>query len=176
MDVFQIGIFKKENRNMASQVKTNIQKHNQKGLKTPWYKRLFSRRNDSVLIPQENRQCFRLNIEETFPMEAMLMTRKGEIITSDIHDLSAGGVSLKFYEPMTDGLDKVKIKIGLPNERPVVLEAKADYINKRNNGTPLSKILGFKFTSGLDVDSEDMIHQFILKKQIDWIRRQDHSS
>lgn len=128
------------------------------GKKTSW--------TQKVTLPWTKRQSFRLPLSGT-TIQAQLLTRKGDSIRSILYDLSAGGFSCN--APLTNTLaekENVRIRFRLPMEEEVIIDTQAVFLAESNKASG-GQIARFQFSYMMEEDTRDLIHEFVLKSQLE---------
>jgi c-di-GMP-binding flagellar brake protein YcgR len=139
-----------------------------------WVKKIFPWKTDreiSTTTVLDNRECYRLDLENIPPLDATLVSQNGTIIDIHLLDLSAGGLSgtVSSPEPLYKG-QVVTLVFVLPLEDLTLIKTEASLILV-NPQDPESTILHMQFAKTLDSRQRDLIHGFIVSKQLEMIRQ-----
>ena len=139
--------------------------------KPPWFKSFFKKFRESVPAanPLERRNAYRLRVLG-MGSESMF------VIVDDkfgayIHDLSADGFSCEFQGKSGFRVgQRIRIELTLPLDEPITIQTEALLVSQRKNEDAPLVIQGFEFSPDMDEESRDLIHQFIIRKQLELIR------
>lgn len=139
-----------------------------------WVKKIFPWKTDreiSATTTLDNRECYRLDTTNLPPLDATLVSQSGAIIDIHILDLSAGGLSgtVSAPEPLYKG-QVLTLVFVLPLEDLTLIKTEANLILV-NTQNPDSTVLRIEFSKTLDSRQRDLIHGFIVTKQLEMIRQ-----
>ena len=139
-----------------------------------WVKKIFPWKTDreiSATTVLDNRECYRLDLENIPPLDATLVSQNGAIIDIHVLDLSAGGLSgtVSAPEPLYKGQIMTLVFV-LPLEDLTLIKTEATLVLV-NPQDPESTILRMEFSKTLDSRQRDLIHGFIVTKQLEMIRQ-----
>lgn len=140
--------------------------------KPSWFKRMFQRRRNPSKIPQR-RDTLRLNLEEIEPVDIAVAFDRGKALRTIIHDLSAGGVSL--YDDHLLELEEgetVGIAFHLPLGKQATVHAQALLVSAQKTGAHLPRVYRFEFVESMSEVGRNLIHRYIVKKQLELMKRQ----
>ena len=112
-----------------------------------------------------------LDLGDLEPIEATITLPDGITFLTVLHDLGASGFTCQMRQHRAVKDQMVSILYVLPGEEPVLMEAKAIMTGQTLNGSPQTRVGKFRFTYSMDEQDRELIHQFVLKKQIEMIRR-----
>jgi len=122
--------------------------------------------------PRERRTAFRFTFAASDSLSAQIKFRTFQKLSIPLQDLSAGGFSCIFLQPLPlEFGDRVRLSFTLPLEKQFFIEGQARFLGiipGKESGIPVNR---FEFTSSLTERDRDHIHHFILKKQLDQIRK-----
>ncbi|KMP12168.1 hypothetical protein UZ36_01725 [Candidatus Nitromaritima sp. SCGC AAA799-C22] len=140
-----------------------------------WFKKWFhfpAKHRQRLDADYDQSDFYQLDLSDLEPIEATVALPDGITFQTVLHDLGASGFTCQMRRKMTVSRDQiVSILFVLPLEEPVLMEAKAIMSGQSLNGSPDTRLGRFRFTHGMDEEDRDLIHQFVLKKQIEIIRR-----
>ena len=119
----------------------------------------------------DNSDFYLLDLGDLEPIEATITLPNGITFSTVLHGLGASGFTCQMRRNMAVKDQIVSILYVLPAEEPVLMEAKAIMTGQSLNGSPDTRIGQFHFTYGMDEQDRDLIHKFVLRKQIEMIRR-----
>ncbi|MBI4384241.1 MAG: PilZ domain-containing protein [Nitrospinae bacterium] len=136
-------------------------------------KKIFAK--TSVSIPpanwEERRDAYRLDLAKTVPHKIHAVIENGTAVGGVLRDLSARGFSCEL--PKSANLPKgytVKVSFRLPLDESRLIKTEAVYINRKDAVDGRSPVEAFDFSENLDEATRDLIHQFIIRKQLESIR------
>lgn len=139
-----------------------------------WVKKIFPWKTDreiSATTVLDNRECYRLDLENIPPLDATLVSQHGTIIDIHILNLSAGGLSGTVSAPEPLYKDQIMTLVFvLPLEDLTLIKTEATLVLV-NSQDPESTILRMEFSKTLDSRQRDLIHGFIVTKQLEMIRQ-----
>ncbi|MBI4388811.1 MAG: PilZ domain-containing protein [Nitrospinae bacterium] len=120
---------------------------------------------------EERRDAYRLDLEKSVPHKIHAVIENGTVIGGVLRDLSARGFSCELSK--SANLPKgypVKVSFRLPFDESRLIKTEAVYINRKDAGDGRFPVEAFDFSEKLDETTRDLIHQFIIRKQLESIR------
>lgn len=145
--------------------KTTRRKETQRNF---WFQRVFhiGEKPPSRLV--EKRDTFRLDMGEVGSLGISLVLPWGQTLHGILHDLSAGGFSLWHkFPPLLDEAITVDVSFDLPLERTETTHARSTLVGMDKTAFENYGIYRFRFDKNLDEESSDLIHHYIIKKQLE---------
>jgi len=140
-----------------------------------WVKKIFPWKTDREISAKtvlDNRECYRLDMENLPPLDATLVSQMGAIIDIHILNLSASGLSGKVSTLGPFHKDQVlTLVFVLPLEDLTLIKTEAGVISVDPGEDGGSAVLHMKFSKTLDSKHRDLIHGFIVNKQFEMIRQ-----
>lgn len=144
--------------------------------RSPWLKNFLAK----LWISEQNssgknqRDSFRLKIEdEEQPLTVRLTLQNGRTYHARVDDVSAGGFSSVFFEPIFfQPGETVQVDLQLPLDRVHSIKARGIFVNEEGN----FKINRFRFEESMDEEGRDLIHQYVFKKQFEKIRKKESTN
>ncbi|GJL79272.1 MAG: hypothetical protein NPINA01_22610 [Nitrospinaceae bacterium] len=140
-----------------------------------WVKKIFPWKTNSGHLadtPPDNRECYRLDMQNLPPLDATLVSQGGAIFDLKVLNLSASGLSCRIPKVEPVFRDQVfTLVFALPLEEPVLIKTEAYLISSNPTESGNSEVLHLQFSGNLDSRQRDLIHGFIVKKQFDMIKQ-----
>lgn len=119
----------------------------------------------------EKRDTYRFDLSDCYPIKLMMIIDDIILKKGVVQDLSAGGFSCDFFEPINLLIgQKVHVRFKLAMEDPAIIKTEAIYLGIKGRGRYDSKIIQFHFADTMRESDQDKIHQYILIKQLEIFR------
>ncbi len=111
-----------------------------------------------------------MKIEDEQPLTVRLTLKNGRTYHAQVDDVSAGGFSSVFFEPIFfQPGETVQVDLQLPLDRVHSIKTQGRFVNEKGN----FKINRFRFEESMDDEGRDLIHQYVFKKQFEKIREKE---
>jgi len=140
-----------------------------------WMNKVFpektpkKRKPDSLL---DQREFFRLNMEHQPPLDATLISKHGANIDLEVLNISASGLSGKITPSVPLFKNQLlNIAFVLPFDEPMLVKTSACLLSIETSKLSDARALRLQFSEGLDEWQRELIHVFVLKKQLELIQR-----
>ncbi len=140
-----------------------------------WAKKIFTwkmNRKQTMEAILDQREFYRLNMKKLPPLDATLVSESGADIDLEILNISAGGMCGRIMPsvPLFQN-QSLTVAFVLPLEEPVILKTLASLVAIESNGHPDARVLRLQFSDGLEEMKKEMLHGFIVNKQLELIRQ-----
>jgi len=139
-----------------------------------WFRKMLPDNDPEIerVHPRERRTAFRFTFAASDSLSVHIKFRTFQQLSIPLYDLSAGGFTCILPQSLSLKIgDQVRLSLTLPLEKQLFIEGQARLLGTipgKENDAPLHR---FKFNSSLTERNRDHIHHFILKKQLDLIRK-----
>jgi c-di-GMP-binding flagellar brake protein YcgR len=138
-----------------------------------WGSKIFPQKTarEKTLNSQEQREHYRLDMENLPSLDATLISKNGANIDLGVLNISAGGLcgriapSVPFFKNQW-----LTVAFVLPFDEPLLVKTSACLIGIETNGCPDARLLRLQFSEGLEDWQKELIHVYVLKKQFELIR------
>lgn len=122
--------------------------------------------------PRERRTAFRFTFAASDRLSIQIQFRTFRKISTPLYDLSAGGFSCIFSQPFPGEIgDWVHLSLTLPLGKQLFIETQAQFLGTRPVNENNPPVYRFEFASSLTERDRDYLHHFILRKQLEQIRK-----
>jgi len=140
-----------------------------------WVKKIFPwkmNRKRTADASLDQRECYRLDMKHLPPLDATLVSDNGANIDLGILNLSAAGMCGKIATLVPLFKNQwLTVLFVLPLEEPLLMKTSACLMAIESKGRPDSRILHLQFARGLDDQQKELIHGYIVKKQLEMIQQ-----
>lgn len=140
-----------------------------------WVKNIFTwkmSRKQTLDAILDQREFYRLNMKHLPPLDATIVSENGANIDLEILNLSASGLCGRIIPSVPLFQNQwLTVAFILPLDEPIVMKTTACLIAIESNGHPDARVLRLQFSEGFEDLKKEMLHGFIVKKQLELIKQ-----
>ena len=140
-----------------------------------WVNKIFPEKTSRKGKPErllEQREYYRLDMKQLPSLDATLISRNGANIDLGILNISAGGLCGKISPSVPLFKNQLlNVAFVLPFEEPMLVKTSACLLSIETSELSDARVLRLQFSEGLDDWQRELIHVYVLKKQLDLIKQ-----
>ena len=140
-----------------------------------WVNKIFPEKTPQKRKPErllEQREYYRLDMKHLPPLDATLISKNGANIDLEILNISASGLSGKITPsvPLFEN-QLLNVAFVLPFDEPMLVKTSASLLSIETSELSDARVLRLQFSEGLEDWQRELIHVYVLKKQLELIQR-----
>jgi c-di-GMP-binding flagellar brake protein YcgR len=140
-----------------------------------WVNKIFPEKTPQKRKPEgllEQREFFRLNMGHLPPLDATLISKNGANIDLEVLNISASGLCGKITPSVPLFKNQLlNVAFVLPFDEPMLVKTSTSLLSIDPSEFSDARVLRLQFSEGLDDWQRELIHVYVLKKQLELIQQ-----